>query len=108
LRALRSALRDVGPSKGEGRVEELALGPGEGTILPQMEESVSKMPRTAGPAIGPGSAMPHVARYDKDREGAPPEAASSRPLPLSTPVGSGGEPRDLLERLEEDGLGASR
>src|SRR5712671_4434988 len=113
LRALRSALRVDGPSRGDGRTEELALGPAEGGgIFPQIELSVS--PRRPEPlrreelesvsAIGPGSSMPPgiLRDIEKDREGAPPVAASSRPLPLSTPTlpGSDGEPRDLLERTE--------
>jgi hypothetical protein len=118
LRALRSALRDVGPSSGEGRIEELALGPAEGTVLPQMEVSVS--PRRPEPlrrdelesvrVIGPGISMPPgmLRDIDKDREGAAPVAASSRPLPLSTLASSGGEPRDLLERIWVVVLGTSR
>jgi hypothetical protein len=117
-RALRSALRDVGPSSGEGRIEELALGPVEWGVLPQMEVSVS--PRRPEPlrreelesvrAIGPGISMPlgMLRDIDKDREGAPPKVASSRPLPLSTTAYSGGEPRDRLERTVEVALGTSR
>lgn len=122
LRALRSAPRDEGPSSGEGIPEELALGPAEGGLFPQMEVSVS--PRRPEPlrreelesvsAIGPGSSMlpgrpPGMPReVDTEREGVLPEAAFWGPLPLSTPSNSGGEPRDLLERTEVVALGTSR
>lgn len=118
LSALRSALREDGPSSGDGRTEELALGPAEGAVLPHIEVSVS--PRRPEPlrreelesvsAIGPGSSMPPgmLRDIDMDREGVFPEAVSSRPLPLSTPASSGGEPRDLLERTVVAALGTSR
>lgn len=86
LSALRSALRDGGPSSGEGKTEELALGPAEGGALPQIEVSVS--PRRPEPlrreelesvsAIGPGISMPPgiLRDIDMEREGVLPEVAS--------------------------------
>ena len=80
------ALRDDGPSSGEGRTEELALGPAEGGVLPQIEVSVS--PRRPLPlrreelesvsAIGPGSSMPPgmLCDTDMERDGVLPEAGS--------------------------------
>jgi hypothetical protein len=66
LRALRSMLHDNGPSSSKGRTEELALGPLEGGVIPQMKVSVS--PRWPEPllqevlelvsVIGPGILMP--------------------------------------------------
>jgi hypothetical protein len=118
LRALRSALRDDGPSSGEGRTEELALCPAEGGVLPQIEVSVS--PRRPEPlrreelesvsAIGPGISMPAgiLRDIDMERDGVLPKVASWGALPLSTPSGSGGEPRDLPERTEVVALGTSR
>ena len=117
LRALRSTLRDDGPSSGEGRTEELALCPAEGGALPQIEVSVS--PRRPEPlrreelesvsAIGPGSSMPAgiLRDIDMERDGVLPEVASWAALPLSTPSASG-EPRDLPERTDVVALGTSR
>ena len=59
-------LHNNGPSSGKGRTEELALGPLEGGVIPQMKVSVS--PRWPEPllqevlelvsVIGPGILMP--------------------------------------------------
>jgi hypothetical protein len=118
LSALRSALRDNGPSSDEGRTEELALCPAEGGVLPEIEASVST--RRLEPlrreelesvsAIGPGSSMPPgiLRDIDMERDGVLPEVASWGALPLSRPSDSGGEPRDLPERTEVLALGTSR
>jgi hypothetical protein len=63
---LRSALLDVGPSSGDGRTEELALGPAEGRIFPQTEVSSSAIrpeplrrdELESVSAMGPGISMP--------------------------------------------------
>ena len=106
-RALRSALRDVGPSSGDGRTEELALGPAEGGLFPQTEVSAS--PRRPEPlrrdelesvsAMGPGISMPlgMLRDVDIEREGPLPEAVLSRLFPLSATSFSGGGSRDLPE-----------
>jgi hypothetical protein len=115
-RALRSALRDVGPSRGEGRTEEFALGPAEGGTLPQTEASASL--RRPEPlrrdefesvrAIGPGSSIPPGMLRDIDVGRELPPEASSRFFPLSTPECSGEEPLDLLVWILVAALGTSR
>lgn len=118
MRALRSALRVVGPSSGEARTELLALGPAEGGLLPQTEVSVSlRRPEPlrrdeleSVSAMGPGISMPlgMLRDVDMEREGPPPEVVLSRLLPLSTASGSGAISRDLLEWTLVVGLGTSR
>lgn len=105
LRALRSALRVVGPSSGEARTELLALGPADGGLLPQTEFSVSlRRPEPlrrdeleSVSAMGPGISMPLMWRdVDMERGGPPPEVVLSRLLPLSAASGSDGISRDRL------------